>query len=575
MERVGLDLRVQGRAAAVQEIKRTGQAVDDLGRDMRDTGQDAERTARQFDEAMSRVERVSQTAQRGVGADLDRIGRDLRELPQDADRAARGFRGAFDNLQAGGAGGGGLLDGIFGGGGRAALAGAAAAAGTAAAGALAAAFRSGLQQEQAVDVAAAAAGMFNPTAQGNLSDVIDSLYRGAYGSDYGEVAGAVSAASRLTGTRSPAELEALTAAAFTLADTFGASIDEVLLGVGNLATTTGTDVMTVFDQVAASVDGVNGVFRSDLFDVLGEYAAQIDDLGLTSEQFLSVLAASSTRGVTNLDVVADSLKEFLVVMRGGGAPVEEALASLGFSDGRIRDTIRALNDGGPGAAQTLNDVLDALRGADAIVRGEAMATLGAGPLENLGLGVEGIEILQSFDDGLDGVNGSLADLNQLVYDNRTTDLTAQWREFTDYVTDFTNPAFTFLLEGVNAIFDTMRNGIDPTSRLGRHFSFIGEQVAILTGSLDDLHARLFGGASPLILNPVAPKPPTVADTGAGKDFGTGGGGAATFLPSGAPVTVQLSAFDGDSMERWLATGGARRLGLAVAREVDRAGRYGG
>ena len=445
MEQVGIDLRVQGRAGAQQDLQAVQRDLDGLGTNLRDLDDDSARAAREFDTAMRDFREASRAMEGRVSRDLSDVGRDLRGLGDDAEAGVSDVREAFDNLAGGG----------FVTAGRAAGAGFVAAA--------VQAISEGFERERVADLALASLGAFTPEAQAGYQRAIDELYADAWGDDYADVSRTVAVAGQATfgldldtaGIRQAAE------AALLLSGTTGADVSEILDGAANLAKTTGTDIMVVFDQIAAAVDGVNGVFKEDFFDVLKEYSARLDEMSLSSEQFLSVLGAASGTGAYNLDVVADSMAEMMNVIQEGGKPAQDALTRLGLDAKQI---LIDINAAGPQALQAFDEVLAALQRADDVVRSQATADLGGGPLENLGLGREGIDVLRAFNDGLVDVEGSLDQLAQVATDNESTRFTEALREFEQ----FTIPALTTGATHAIEVFNSLHAAVDDNQARTRN-----------------------------------------------------------------------------------------------------------
>ena len=247
MEQVGIDLRVQGRHAAQQDLQAVSRDLDALDGDLRDLSGDADRTAREFDAALRDFAEASRAMETRVGADLDGVGRDLRGLGDDADRARREVNQAFDDM-----GRGVELDGEGGMLARMGLsAGAWAGAGAAAAAAFIAAAHEGVQRDATDDLRAAAAGAFAPDVRAEFDQAIDQVYEGGWGDGYDDATRGVALARQVTFGMNldMVEVQQVAEAGLALASIYDTDVAEVLRGASNLAKTTGTLPAAGFDHV--------------------------------------------------------------------------------------------------------------------------------------------------------------------------------------------------------------------------------------------------------------------------------------------------------------------------------------
>ncbi|OPC83002.1 hypothetical protein B4N89_20530 [Embleya scabrispora] len=114
------------------------------------------------------------------------------------------------------------------------------------------------------------------------------------------------------------------------------------------------DVLTVGMQ-----QGVNK--GEDLLDTFAEYSPFLRQLGLDAQTSLGILKQGLEGGAWNSDILADSLKEGLLIMQGMAPPAAAAIKQLGLNADQMQ---AAFTQGGPPARAALQQVLDALRGIE-------------------------------------------------------------------------------------------------------------------------------------------------------------------------------------------------------------------
>ncbi|GAA1406283.1 hypothetical protein GCM10009639_53980 [Kitasatospora putterlickiae] len=103
---------------------------------------------------------------------------------------------------------------------------------------------------------------------------------------------------------------------------------------------------------------VMGPRADDLGDTFNEYSTIFRQLGLSASSATGLLAQGMAAGARDTDVVADSLKELVLITQGGGDAVNSAFAKIGLSGAEMQ---KAFVQGGPQAAAGLDTLLDRLR----------------------------------------------------------------------------------------------------------------------------------------------------------------------------------------------------------------------
>ncbi|MFF0389681.1 phage tail tape measure protein [Kitasatospora sp. NPDC004615] len=143
-----------------------------------------------------------------------------------------------------------------------------------------------------------------------------------------------------------------------LAGTFELDLGQAANAVGQMMKTgLAPNAESALDTITRGLQ-VMGPRADDLGDTFNEYSTIFRQMGLSAEQATGLLAQGMQAGARDTDVVADSLKEFVLIAQGGGDSVNEAFKAVGLSGKEMQ---KAFIEGGPGAASALDQVFDRLR----------------------------------------------------------------------------------------------------------------------------------------------------------------------------------------------------------------------
>lgn len=130
-----------------------------------------------------------------------------------------------------------------------------------------------------------------------------------------------------------------------------------------------------FDLMTAGFQS-NTKLSEDFLDSIDEYGASFKTLGLDGAEVMGLMNQGIGAGAWNGDVVADGLREFMIMVQAGDKPTVEAFESMGMSAGGMQ---AALAKGGPEAKAALQKTLDGLRGIEDPVKRSAAAVGLFGP----------------------------------------------------------------------------------------------------------------------------------------------------------------------------------------------------
>jgi len=217
-----------------------------------------------------------------------------------------------------------------------------------------------MEQGQISGRLAAQLGATGPEAQ-RYGHIAGQLYASAVTEDFQGAADAISATMR-AGIAPPgateAQLQSLATKVSDLATTFELDLGQTANAVGQAIKTglakDGTEALDVFTRGLQ----VMGPRADDLMDTFNEYSTVFRQTGLDAKTATGLLSQGMKAGARDTDVVADAIKEFVLITQGGGKKVDEAFAKIGMSG---KDMQSMLAEGGPTAARAMDMVFDRLR----------------------------------------------------------------------------------------------------------------------------------------------------------------------------------------------------------------------
>lgn len=233
-------------------------------------------------------------------------------------------------------------------------------AGLAAGALLAEGFAQALEKGQIVGRLGAQLGA-TPAEAEKYGKLAGRLYSNAVTADFQSAADTISAVMR-AGIAPPdateAQLESIATKVSDLATTFDLDLGQTANAVGQAIKTglakNGTEALDAFTAGLQRM----GPRADDLMDTFNEYSTQFRQLGLDATTATGLMSQGLKAGARDTDVVADSLKEFVLIAQGGGKEVDAAFATIGLSGKEMQ---RVFAKGGPEARAALDKVFDGLR----------------------------------------------------------------------------------------------------------------------------------------------------------------------------------------------------------------------
>ncbi|XUM01221.1 phage tail tape measure protein [Streptomyces venezuelae ATCC 10712] len=236
----------------------------------------------------------------------------------------------------------------------------AAAAGVAAGAVLMAGFQQAMEQSQITGRLGAQLGATSAEAQ-RYGHVAGRMYADAVTEDFQSAADAISATMR-AGIAPPgateAQLQSLSTKVSDLATTFELDLGQTANAVGQAIKSglakDGVEALDVFTRGMQ----VMGPRADDLMDTFNEYSTIFRQTGIDARTATGLLSQGMKAGARDTDVIADSIKEFVLITQGGGKDVDAAFKKIGLSGSAMQ---KAFVEGGPAARAALDQVFDRVR----------------------------------------------------------------------------------------------------------------------------------------------------------------------------------------------------------------------
>ncbi|MGW0869953.1 phage tail tape measure protein [Streptomyces sp. NPDC002740] len=191
--------------------------------------------------------------------------------------------------------------------------------------------------------------------------IAGQLYAKAVTEDFQGAADAISVTMRaglLPTGATDAQIQSMSTKVSDLATTFELDLGQAANAVGQAIKTglakDGTEALDIFTRGMQ----VMGPRADDLMDTFNEYSTIFRQTGIDAKTATGLLSQGMKAGARDTDVIADSLKEFVLLTQEGGDKAMAAFQKLGLSGKEMQ---AAFLEGGPKAKKALDEVFDRLR----------------------------------------------------------------------------------------------------------------------------------------------------------------------------------------------------------------------
>ncbi|MFP8960039.1 phage tail tape measure protein [Streptomyces nanhaiensis] len=428
--------------------------MDRAERGMRDLRTDVTRESEAAGDAVAdgladgvtRAERQMAELRTALASDAGRAGDAAGEALRNglADGAAEGVDRAGDEVsglrrevvreaeQAGDQGGDALADGLGEGGeqgaqdaaagveaGQGRMAAAGAVVGAAAGAALIAAFVEAMDHSRIAGRLGAQLGA-TPEEARRYGDLAGDLYADAITEDFQGAADAISVTMRsglLPPDATNKQIESIATKVSDLASTFEMDLGQTANAVGQtLKTGLAKDATEALDAITRGMQQM-GPRADDMADSFNEYSTQFRQAGLNVADVVGMMKQGLDEGARDTDIVADGIKEFVLIVQGGGEEVNDAFEKIGLNGEKMQ---RVFSEGGPKARDALGEVFDRIRKVkDPADRSALALELFGTKSEDMQKALQGLDLSTARDE-LGKTAGAADEMGKTLRDNAGT-----------------------------------------------------------------------------------------------------------------------------------------------------------
>lgn len=200
-----------------------------------------------------------------------------------------------------------------------------------------------------------------PAEAEKYGKIAGSMYANGLTEDFQGAADAIRAtmsSGLLPPEATNAQIQSISTKVNDLASTFELDLGQAANAVGQVMKTgLAPNAQTALDVITRGLQ-VMGPRADDIADTFNEYSTIFRQMGISAADATGIMAQGLKAGARDTDVVADSLKEFVLITQAGGKEVDAAFSKIGLS-GKEMQT--AFTKGGPEAKAALDKVFDGLR----------------------------------------------------------------------------------------------------------------------------------------------------------------------------------------------------------------------
>ncbi|MGY0023760.1 phage tail tape measure protein [Streptomyces sp. YJ-C3] len=309
--------------------------------------------------------------------------------------------------------------------------------------------------------------------------IAGQMYADAVTEDFQGAADAISAVMR-AGIAPPeatnAQIESIATKVTDLASSFELDLGQTANAVGQMIKTGLVDNGAEAVDIMAAALPKLGQRADDVADTFNEYSTIFRQMGLDGADAMGLLSQGMQAGARDTDVVADALKEFVLITQGGGDKVDEAFRKIGLSGKEMQ---AAFVKGGPEARAALDKVFEGLsKMKDGTDKNNVALTLFGTKSEDTQKALMALDP-SSAAESLGKVGGAADKMGDALRDNAATKVEQFKRGMQQGVVDFLGtkviPAITGLKGLVGGAFGSMWDeaGASGAAGLDRVFAFFG------------------------------------------------------------------------------------------------------
>jgi TP901 family phage tail tape measure protein len=307
-----------------------------------------------------------------------------------------------------------------------------------------------------------------------LTTQAENLWKNGFGENVNDAADAIVTVKNNILDMPVDKIEEAAEKAYILQDAFGIELAESTSLVDNLMAQYGVTSDEAFDSLTTGFqNGLN--YGDDFADTLREYGPIFAGMGMDLEDSLSFLQTAKAAGFRNLDVAADTFKEFSLLAQEGGEDFVGALSAMGketenlyagFKEGKVSG-----EDLFFGIAGALDNIQDPQARFNA-----GVATMGTLFEDNTEMNIKNMAYMR---DELATVEGATSKAGEALYDNFGARMQGVWRQFLDSM----KPVGEILLNLADTWLPKISAAISGVTQWFANLSPVGQTVVMVIGAI--------------------------------------------------------------------------------------------
>lgn len=235
--------------------------------------------------------------------------------------------------------------------------------------------------------------------------VLENLFNDGWSSDRTELVDLITEIKQQIKGLDDVQLENVAKQVQSLSKTFGVDYNESIRAVNQMMGQFGIESEDALDIVAKGFqNGLN--FRGDWLDTIWEYSVHMKSMGLSAEEFYAIFSKSMDKSAFSIDKVGDLIKESGIRMGDLSDSSRSAYESLGLDADKY---FTAISNGGQEANDAFFEIIQAIRNVgDAKKRDEIATKLMGTPYEDLESSI--LDVFANVKDGVVDTDGTIAEM---------------------------------------------------------------------------------------------------------------------------------------------------------------------
>lgn len=243
-----------------------------------------------------------------------------------------------------------------------------------------------------------------------FEDSVKRIYNNNYGDGFEDIAAAMATVKQQAADIGADELEKMTTNAIMLRDTFDFDVNESMRTVNMMMHQFGLTSEEAFNLIAQGAqEGLDK--NGDLLDTINEYSVHYKQQGYSAEEFFNSLKNGTEAGTFSVDKLGDAMKEFGIRAKDNSDSTRTAFADLGLDADKMTKKFAA---GGDASRDAMAQVTDALFDMDDQVKQNEIGVALFGTMWE-DLGAEGVQALLDVNGEISNTTDALGEIDKVKY----------------------------------------------------------------------------------------------------------------------------------------------------------------